>query len=334
MADIKTNSDLPPKVGRSPSKRSWKERLPWKTIFRLVVFAAAVFAVGWMVYQSADQLREHPIRLSEIGWQWWVLAVLSYTSAMLLSNLFWYRILKALGQNPKPLDCVAAFFASQLGKYIPGKAMVVVIRTDMIRGDRVDLKPAIASVFVETLTWIFVGSVIASVLMLLLFREQTVLQIVAIGLMIGAGVLTWPPFFRRIAGKLSSLGSGKKSAKVFSGLTFGTMAFGWIVMTIGWCLNGLSLALVVQGIPGINGPGAGFLLCLACVSLATVAGFVSLLPGGVGVRELVIIPLLGPVIGPAMAIVAAVVIRLVWLSSELSTAGIIYLYRFSIRTKS
>jgi uncharacterized membrane protein YbhN (UPF0104 family) len=55
-----------------------------------------------------------------------------------------------------------------------------------------------------------------------------------------------------------------------------------------------------------------------------VAGFVSLLPGGIGVRELVMIPLLGARFGSVTAVVAAVVIRLVWLTAELVTSGIIY----------
>lgn len=303
---------------KSPTK------FPWVKAFRLLVFLITFLAIGYLVYQSADQLRTSEIDFGNIGYQWWALAVVSYGIAMLLSNAFWYRVLRALGQHPRVIDCIAAFFASQLGKYIPGKAMVVVIRTDMIRGDKVQLKPAIASVFVETLTWIFVGSVIASLLLVFRFQQYRVLQVVAALLMLVAGVLTWPPIFRKIAAKLSSLGNPKKAAKVFAGLNFSTMSFGWAVMGLGWCFNGLSLWLVLQGLPGTEVAAVHYELALACVSLATVAGFVSLLPGGVGVRELVMIPLLSPVVGSANAIIAAVIIRLVWLTAELTTAGIIF----------
>ena len=98
-------------------------------------------------------------------------------------------------------------------------------------------------------------------------------------------------------------------------------------MTLGWCLNGLSLWLVLRGLPGIDIAWSDYPLTLACVSLATVAGFVSLLPGGIGVRELVMIPLLGARFGSVNAIVAAVVIRIVWLVAELATSGLIYLLR-------
>ena len=57
--------------------------------------------------------------------------------------------------------------------------MVVVIRTDMIRGDQVRIAPAAASVFIETLTWLFVGSVIGCLLLMFLFHDQKILLITA-----------------------------------------------------------------------------------------------------------------------------------------------------------
>jgi uncharacterized membrane protein YbhN (UPF0104 family) len=51
-----------------------------------------------------------------------------------------------------------------------------------------------------------------------------------------------------------------------------------------------------------------------------------LLPGGLGVRELVMIPLLGTRYGTVTAVLAAVVIRLVWLITELLSTCIIYIH--------
>lgn len=315
----------------SESQQSSKPTIQWKRWFRIGVFSLTIAAIGYLIYKSADQFRENPIVLSQVGYHWWALAMLSYFGALLFSCLFWFRVLIALGQQPKWLDCVAAFLTSQLGKYIPGKAMVIVIRTDMIRGPNVQLKPAIASVFVETLTWIFIGSVIACLLLVVEFREQTTLAWVAILFMLVAGVLTWPPIFSAIAQRLSKLGKSSERTDLFSGLDLKTMAFGWGVMGVGWLLNGLSLWLVLKGLPGVEVGVQDYSLALACVSLATVAGFVSLMPGGLGVRELVMIPLLGPAIGASNAIVAAIVIRLVWLGAILVSAGIIYLGRIVFR---
>jgi len=286
--------------------------------------AAIVYTGG----KAWSQLQERNFDFRNVARGWWLSALACYVGTMVFSCLFWHRVLLAFGQRPRLLDSYLAFFASQLGKYIPGKAMVVVIRTDLIRGDNVKTGPAAASVFVETLTWIFVGSAIASLLLIFRFRDYVVLQVTAGLLTLAAGLLTWPPIFRRIALNIGGVG-GKKIVKTFGGLNLKTMSYGWGLMTLGWCLNGLSLWLVLRGLPETNVTLASYPLALACVCLATVAGFVSLLPGGIGVREIVMIPLLGARFGDVNAIVAAVVIRVVWLAAELITSGIIYLMRRS-----
>ena len=83
---------------------------------------------------------------------------------------------------------------------------------------------------------------------------------------------------------------------------------------------GASLFSVLLAFPGSHPGLSDFPLVLACVSLAVVTGFVSLLPGGLGVRELVMVPLLGGLVGPVTAVAAAVVLRLVWLVAELGLA--------------
>ena len=64
--------------------------------------------------------------------------------------------------------------------------------------------------------------------------------------------------------------------------------------------------------------------CMASVTLATVAGFLSLLPGGILVRELVIEELLAPVFNPAVAIISAVLLRVTWLCAEVVIAGVMH----------
>ena len=258
----------------------------WFVFFRIVMMISVVLAVVYTAITSFQQLRQEGFDFSAVKYGWWIGAVGVYVGTMFLSCCFWFRVLIALGQKPKFGAALMAFFASQLGKYVPGKAMVVVIRTDMIRGDEVSTAPAAASVFVETLTWIFVGSVIGSLLLVLQFEGQTLLKTIGVLLAIIAGTLTWPPIFRWIALKLGVV-KGRKAKKLLRGLNLQTMSFGWLLMTMGWCLNGLSLWMVLKGLPGTAVAISDYSLAMVCVSLATVAGFVSLLPGGLGVRELV-----------------------------------------------
>ena len=249
-----------------PTENSKSPKFPWVRLFRIFVVASVIGAVIYTGLSASKQLSENDFDFRNTEFGWWIAAIGCYIVTLVLSSFFWHRVLVAMGQSPKFGKSLLAFFASQLGKYIPGKAMVVVIRTDMIRGDKVGTAPAAASVFVETLTWIFVGSAIASLLLIFRFQDQVGLQITAALLTIVAGVLTWPPIFRAIALKLGAA-KGRSVAKAFSGLDFSTMSFGWVVMALGWCFNGFSLWLVLKGLPDTNVTIADFPLTLACVCL-------------------------------------------------------------------
>lgn len=285
------------------------------------VVATALF---YTINKSANQFANLSFKLNEIKLVWVFVAIASYWIAMMLSCAFWRKVLLALNCQPGLRKTIFAFFVSQLGKYVPGKAMVVVLRTDLIRGPKVDTAAAAASVFVETLTWIFVGSLIASILIFVQYQQHAALKWTAAALALVTGIATLPPIFRPLASRLT-----KHNPTVFAGLNLPTMANGWFMMSAGWCFNAISLCFILASIPGTNVTAGDFPLALACVSLATVAGFASLLPGGIGVRELVMIPLLGPRFGDPTAIIAAILIRLVWIAAEMIGSGIIYLWHRS-----
>jgi hypothetical protein len=69
-------------------------------------------------------------------------------------------------------------------------------------------------------------------------------------------------------------------------------------------------------------PFALWVICLAACALSVVAGFVSMLPGGAGVRELVLLILLTPIVGHAAALVVAIAHRLATITGELIVAAI------------
>ena len=71
-----------------------------------------------------------------------------------------------------------------------------------------------------------------------------------------------------------------------------------------------------------GGPLTDWSIHTAAVTLGVVAGFLTLIPGGFGARELALVYLLKPIYGEAVALVSTIVLRLVWLAAEviLSTA--------------
>jgi uncharacterized membrane protein YbhN (UPF0104 family) len=299
---------------------------------RMIVIALVAVGVWYTVRKAMHNLEAQQFSWSDLARLrplWLFASGLLYIAGLAPACWFWRQALRAMGQQPAPWPLVRAYFLGHLGKYVPGKAMVLVLRTGLIRGPGVDVTTAAVSVFVETLTLMAVGACLASALLAVFYREHTGLLVLGAAMTLGGGVPTLPPIFRRVVLTLQVKRINPHIEAALQGLDWRLTLWGWVSMSAGWCLMGLSLWAALQALPpGLAeaAPRSTHLpLLTATVALATVAGFVSFIPGGLGVRELVVIPLLAPVYGDVAAIVAAVLLRLIWLLAELATSGILYL---------
>jgi uncharacterized membrane protein YbhN (UPF0104 family) len=316
-------------VSKQPSTRK-------KWLFRalkLVILVLVVWAVRGTLLSAWDQLHE-----GEQDWVfrpgWAVIAGALYLVGLLPAAIFWHRVLRVLGQDARLGKTLRAHLVGHLGKYVPGKAMVVIIRTGLVRGPRVHTGVAAASVFLETLTMMAVGAFLAAAILAVGFRGQNALFWGAIGLMVVAGLPTLPPVFKRLA---RAVGVGKSDpvvAEKIERLGFPTLLTGWGLMALGWFILGLSYwaTLRAMDISGLD-PIVGLPGYTAAVSLAMVAGFLLLiLPGGIGVREFALMVVMtnylrglpGVEDPEATALISAALLRLVWLAAELLIAGILY----------
>jgi uncharacterized membrane protein YbhN (UPF0104 family) len=313
-----------------------KKIVRWaKTVFGLLILALVAFGI-WRAIQNADrELQQLGYGLSDvlarISPLWLVVAGLSYLVGLIPCWLFWHRTLLAMKQQPRWYESLRAFYIGHLGKYVPGKALVVVIRAGLIRSDRVNATVAATSVFVETLTMMAVGAFLAAALIGAMFRENIWLMVLALGLMVAAGGPTLPPIFRRLVRLAKVRVVNPEIDAALEGLDFRLMTYGWITVAAGWWLLGFSLWATLKGIPFDMFAETAEPLTLghwplltACAALALVAGFLSLLPGGIGIREYVVTALLSAPFGPTMALMSAILLRLAWLGAELIFAGILY----------
>jgi hypothetical protein len=305
---------------------------------RLLVVVLVIGFVGTRFFQAWGEWNKRKSEsqqsvLFEIRPAWLALAGGVYILGLLPAGVFWHRLLLTLGQEPRWGETLRAYYIGHLGKYVPGKAMVVILRTALIRSHCVDTTVAALSVFLESLTWIAVGSFMAAAYLAVQFRDKYLLMWGMICLMLAVGVPTLPPVFRLLVRLVRAEKYSPEVGEKLLRLGYGTILWGWIIMPISWIMLGISYWATLRGL-GIAGLDFWGELprYSASVALATVGGFVVLpVPGGLGTRELLLAEVtkryLGTLLpsGDLMAWTAAFLLRMVWLVSEVAISVILYI---------
>jgi uncharacterized membrane protein YbhN (UPF0104 family) len=299
----------------------------WLSIAKWLIVALVAWHIGHTIYDAWDGLVGQAWTIRPL---WLLLAGALYLVGLLPSGFFWYGTMRRLGQTPRLLATLRAYYVGHLGKYVPGKAMVVVVRAGMVRGPGVQTAVAALAVFCETLTSMAVAAFLAAALLAVWFREQQFFIWIALALMAVSVTPTLPPVFRRLV-RLSGVARQSAALSQLDRLTYRWLLGGWVTIAVGWGVIGLSLWATLCGLGIVTAAGqppallAQLPLWTATVSLATVAGFLSLIPGGAGVREAVIIGLMQQAgFTSGEALLAAGMLRIVWLAAELAVAGASY----------
>ena len=271
----------------------------------------------------ADKLAAQIPSLSNLRWNTLFLAGALYAAGLLPAAAVLRINCGLFGDSPRWAIATAAQLLGHLGKYVPGKAMVVVIRAGVLSRDKVGLLAATTSIFTETFSMMAMGAAIACAVTWFLPVPSWII-LTAMAMSVLAFIPTLPPVIRRILpriGKSSSLNTEKIDWR----WAFKT----WSLTVLSWGLIGASFTAVVASVPGANDlPSLGELYAVstAAIGLALVAGFASLLPGGAGVRELVLFTILGIAVDPAQAIFAAIAARGVFLIVEIISGTLSWIW--------
>ncbi|MEX2188385.1 MAG: lysylphosphatidylglycerol synthase transmembrane domain-containing protein, partial [Pirellulales bacterium] len=322
MTDDTILSDAGPEDGPPASNvRSW--------LFfaaKVLIFAAVAWGVRGTLTDGVEQLRHADFTLR---WNWLALSAAVYVVANLPCGWFWWYSMQKLGQRSKFYRAFRAYVIGHLGKYAPGKALVVILRAGFIRSETTDGGVAAACVFLETLTLMASGAALSAIVLAFSIDEHLWFSLLALGLAAITFGPTWPSVFRYVVRRI---GVGRRDPEIdgkLRGLNARLVAAGWFSALVTWVLYGVSLWAVLMGI-GIDSYSLpeSIVTLTATSALAVVAGFASLIPGGFGVRDVVLIEMLGPFLEAAgvsnveaAALSTAVLLRLVWLVAELAGAA-------------
>jgi hypothetical protein len=329
----------------------------WWPVVKWLFGLSVVLAVGWRF--SGDlcnpQLWSRPLQFG-----WLILSGMLYLGGLAFSAAYWIRLLGHLGYRPPVGVALRAYYLGHMGKYVPGKAWAVLLRTGLIHGCGVRLGVATLTTTYEVLATMAGGVLLSAVLFALLAPEGGRLDwhdlgrllrleaphggaigrapavLLSSGLFVCLGVPLLPPVFNRLAHHLSV--PFRDAESVLPRLRLSYLVEGLVLTGVGWALLGASLAATLQALVredcGLYRPDTLGRLA-AVMGLCYVIGFLSFLPGaGLGVREFFLALFLVPELtdlcrlepdeARATAEQGVVVLRLVWTAAEIIIVGVLY----------
>jgi uncharacterized membrane protein YbhN (UPF0104 family) len=264
--------------------------------------------------QSRRTLEKSVPRLRNLHWDRIGLSALLYAIGLLPPAMLLRSALHSLGQSPSVPTAIAAQLLGHAGKYVPGKAMVIVLRAGALAFDGVRGLPATIAVFLETFLMMAVGASLGAIVVLWL-PVPSWFGYLSLAVAGAACLPTTPPVLRQVAKRITKTDDLKTRSRI----DWRLFAAGWGWSLLSWLFVGASFAILITAIPSPNPlPPTPelYAIATAAICLAVVAGFASLIPGGAGVRELVLTTILGVSIGPVHGMLAAILARAVYIVVE------------------
>ena len=305
--------DNPP----APAATKWWRYPLLRRLIRWSLLAVVLYCVGSAVAKrfSAISWQDIDFSPSQLALAALALVIMSLPGAIILRTL-----LRAFCQPPPPRALLAANWVAPLGKYVPGKVASVAGLILLLRSRGVS------------------GTVVGSVAVI----RQAIS--VTVALMVAGPLLIWQPVRSQLplawlwCGLLVAGGLAVLHPKILGPVT------GWMLRRVGrpplvrvprlreyagpmlwsllaWTLFGVSIWLTARAVGPV--PAAQLPVVIGAGALAAVAGFLAVFtPAGLGVREGVLLIVLGQAIGPETAALTAVLSRLVMTLVDVALAGL------------
>jgi glycosyltransferase 2 family protein len=313
-----------------------------RTLLKWTLFAVVLAYVcrhGYRLWRQSDVQTS----LSVASAAWLLLSAGLYAASWLPSVWFWRQLMRALGGRSSFTDAARAYYCGSLGKYVPGKAMVLVLRGSLMNGRGCPGRTAAVSAAYETLTMMGTGLLVGIVLAPLPawvpahdqpFLAPVVVAAVCAALPVLARILSWavvkmsPPDLIELdpstvaAAELTTRAGVPKSKLAIPTWLVGA---GCVAFVVSWAIQGLSLGVTLAAV-GEPLRWQEWPVWSGAMALSTSLGFAVLFaPAGLGVREGILLEVLRQAgVDDRVAIAATVLSRIVSFVCDAVTAAALY----------
>lgn len=266
---------------------------------KIVILAAILAVVGWNLYAAWREVGATRLKAAiDIDWRWTLLAGLCFACELATSAAAWLWLFRRMESSRHTLFMYGAYFFSQLGKYAPGKIMLLIMRLERTNRRSAGKGAVTISTLMENACFMISGAATTVLILLqfvvsrnpsghrwllLLAVSSMVVLLVAIHPAVFYGILN--PVLRRF---------GRSEIPPEQRLSMKTLLASVAMMTPCWFFGGFASWAAIRCLMPVDIEHIWALV--AAFTISVLAGMVSMLPGGFGVREVVQALFLLPVI--------------------------------------
>jgi uncharacterized membrane protein YbhN (UPF0104 family) len=274
--------------------------------------------LGGALYLGTNMAKLPPSALAQLRFGWLAAGTALIMLAVWLGTVVWWLTLRSTGQRVSWLDSAQGHLISNLAKYVPGYAWQVMGKALLTRQMGVPAEAIAVAMLVEMVQTVAAGGTLVLGL-LPAGSAGASLGIAHLGdyarfgsLLILAGCIAMPWVVAALlrSGHRDSMAAAIRPEMMWA--TTACMLASWLVFGAGyWCLGAALAPLSLAELP-----------LLSFVLVASVLGglVVIFVPGGIGVRESIMVLLLGASLPAGAPAVLAILCRLVVALGEIAAA--------------
>lgn len=268
--------------------------------FRIIVVVAFLTFIGAALYKNWNDLQEYRW---QIDLRYLILTVVAFPAAYLPTVWCWHHLMRRTSSFSNARANTHVFCISSLGRYVPGFVWYIAGRAYWYRDYDVPGSHVVISTIWENLVFLTSGFLIY-----LFLGSQ---QIIIGGLALILVILLYPRLFNH----LLYLANEKLGTKPIGRVGPLDVLALLVALGVAWAMGGILLWWVTNAIHPINASVIPRLIGSWGLAGA-VSVIAAILVGGLGIRELTLGALLAQIIPPPVAIVVALVFRLVLTLAE------------------
>jgi uncharacterized membrane protein YbhN (UPF0104 family) len=256
-----------------------------------------------LVVRLRDLWDQHPVPLGDANAFLLVLGLAASGAAMTAYGAVWATTLRAVGSSA-PANLLGLFYAGQLGKYLPGSAWQYLGRAGLAVRAGVPLRLGAVSLVLEAGCSLLAAALVAPFALASDGGRVAAVAVAVLGLALACALASRTSWARRVVRRALERTAGVEARVDLRAVRTATALYAGV-----WLLFGLAFWLLAAALYGV--PFSDFLLYTGAFTAAWAAGFVVVLaPGGIGVREAVLVLLLRGRLGESEAIVLAAASRI------------------------